>query len=186
MDHPATINQHTAFRAVLQAMSRPGSVQQLPPPLDGELPVETLLGCLVDNEVSMASIGNGSDAVLDRVVSMAGCRRASLGDADMVLIVGGSSQGALEVLRRGTGEYPEQGATVIYLLDKVVATGGSVQLRGPGIRERATPRLIGLARGELALLGTINRDFPLGIDAIFIDRSGRVTCIPRSTRIGEP
>jgi alpha-D-ribose 1-methylphosphonate 5-triphosphate synthase subunit PhnH len=144
----------------------------------------TLLSSLLDNEVAVAAIGAGAIELLDAVAKATGCRSVIANDADFLLVLGGSSCGHLNGLRRGTSDYPETGASVIYMLDEIAAEGGQISFTGPGIRDRISPLLSGLEDNELKLLGEVNRDFPLGIDAIFIDRGGRLTCIPRSTRIG--
>ena len=40
-----------------------------------------------------------------------------------------------------------------------------------------------MGRNELASIQDANKDFPLGIDCIFLDRTGKIACIPRSTTI---
>ena len=60
--------------------------------------------------------------------------------------------------------------------------GGTVT--GPGIKDKTRIKIEGLAAGELKELKHVNREFPLGVDSIYLDRSGRLTSIPRSTRIG--
>ncbi|MEI6208548.1 MAG: phosphonate C-P lyase system protein PhnH [Desulfuromonadales bacterium] len=178
-----TIRDHAAFRAVLQAMSRPGTIRHLPDN-GGADPLLTLLSSLLDNEVAVAAVGADRDDVLDKIVRVTGCRPGPVTEADFLLVLGASSGGRLSELRRGTSDYPETGATVLYLPDEVAAEGGVVSLTGPGIRDSVAPLLSGIADDELKLLGEINRGFPLGVDAIFLDRTGKMTCIPRSTQIG--
>ena len=88
------------------------------------------------------------------------------------------------VARRGTLEYPDSGATVIYLVDKLGETGGEADMHGPGINGTIRPLISGLDQAELGLLRKTNAEFPLGLDALFLDTDGRIMCIPRSTRIG--
>jgi alpha-D-ribose 1-methylphosphonate 5-triphosphate synthase subunit PhnH len=55
---------------------------------------------------------------------------------------------------------------------------------GPGIREEiVTAPLKGIELRELAYLKEINSEYPLGVDALFIDQGGRVMALPRSTTI---
>jgi len=183
MDMQATIRDHATFRTVLQAMSRPGTIQTLPDAGTAD-PLVILLSSLLDNEVTVAAIDAAGAIALDAISKATGARRCPVAEADFVLVGNGTSNGQLASLRRGTPEYPETGATVIYLLDAVAAEGGSISLSGPGIRDQVAPFLGGLAIDELRQLGEVNRDFPLGVDAMYLDRQGRLACIPRSTRIG--
>jgi alpha-D-ribose 1-methylphosphonate 5-triphosphate synthase subunit PhnH len=60
----------------------------------------------------------------------------------------------------------------------------AIALTGPGIREEILPGPIeGLRPRETEHLKELNGDFPLGVDAVFIDDAGRILCIPRSTNI---
>lgn len=183
MKQQHTIRDHVTFRSVLRGMSRPGTVQRLPESGGADYLI-TLLSSLIDNEVTVAAIGVDWDELLKTVVRATGCRLASVGEADFVLVLGGDSGGQLSKLRRGASEYPETGATVLYLLEEVAEEGGDVSLSGPGIKNAVRPSLRWLADTELKLLGEVNRNFPLGLDAIFLDLEGRFTCIPRSVQIG--
>lgn len=75
---------------------------------------------------------------------------------------------------------------MIYLVEfleaEARAESGAV-CRGPGIRDQIAPGIRGLGTREIFYLQEINREFPLGIDGIFLDRGNRLLCLPRSTRI---
>ena len=58
-----------------------------------------------------------------------------------------------------------------------------LSLRGPGIETTQCLTVSGLAASEFATLAEINQDFPLGVDTILTDASGRLACIPRSSTI---
>jgi alpha-D-ribose 1-methylphosphonate 5-triphosphate synthase subunit PhnH len=88
-------------------------------------------------------------------------------------------------MKRGTLEYPDGGATLVYLIEEIAGEGGATELSGPGVNGTASPLFIGLAASELMGLREINAEYPLGVDAMFLDTNGRIACIPRSTRIGE-
>lgn len=175
---------HAVYRPLLQAMSRPGTVQRLPATARAR-PLLAVLGALVDREVAL-HVAAVDDAALQRELTGAtGGRPARLEDADFVVFPDGRSGGRLLRAKRGTLEYPDLGATAVYAVRRCAEAGGFVVLRGPGIRDAARPTLDGLAPEELGLLREANREFPLGVDAIFVDAEGQVICIPRSTRIEE-
>jgi alpha-D-ribose 1-methylphosphonate 5-triphosphate synthase subunit PhnH len=176
-----TIRDHFTFRVILQGMSHPGKVFTLPVlPGEGSAAVE-LLGCLIDNEVSFAVIGDRDmETVLARHTDS---RPVSSDDADYIIVRNGTTQGRLANFKRGSLEYPDTGATVLYLVEALSEAAGVV-LSGPGINGTASLRISGLDPGELQLLGEVNSEFPLGVDTIFLDQSGNIACIPRSSRIG--
>lgn len=171
---------HAVYRPLLQAMSRPGTVLALPPAARQQ-PLLALLGALLDGEVTFHLAGEGP---LGREIAWrTGCRLAAAERADFLVCPGGTSGGRVARAPRGSLEYPDGGATAIYAVRRCEAAGGRVVLRGPGIRDAAAPLIEGLDGGELELLRDANREFPLGVDAVFLDEEARVLCIPRSTRI---
>ena len=179
--HTTTIEQgHAAFRAVLQAMSRPGTIVALP---EGEAePAMRLLTCLMDNETCFTVLGDPDLAA--GLARQTGGRPVALAEADFIIAAHGVTGSCLAGCRRGSLEYPHTGATVVYLVRCLGGPGMAIGLAGPGIREREVLVVDGLGSGEPAILAAINRDFPLGVDAILLDREGRLACIPRSTTIG--
>lgn len=183
MHQEQTIRDHATFRGILQAMSRPGTIQQLP--IGGDGPLQTLLSSLLDQEVSLAGIDPAAADLAVEVARKTGCRITALEQADFLLAVGDSAAERLPVLKRGSSEYPETGATVIFLVDGINPEGGAFSLSGPGVKDVVYPDFSGISDKVLPLLAEVNRDFPLGIDAVVLDRQGQLACIPRSTRIGE-
>lgn len=179
---------HVTFRTILKAMSRPGTVCRLPHVSDRDVcsMLAEMLNCLMDNEVSFFVIDDDGDAVLNAVFRQTGSCPATIEEADFVIACRGSSKGLLSGLKRGTLEYPDTGATVVYLVDDInIEGGGRFTLSGPGINGTIRPSFTGLDDAELVQLREVNNEFPLGIDALFLDRAGKITGIPRSTRIGE-
>jgi alpha-D-ribose 1-methylphosphonate 5-triphosphate synthase subunit PhnH len=108
----------------------------------------------------------------------------------------GESNGEILKAKRGTLEYPDTGATVIYSICSLsqippsppLVKGGirgdlKLTLKGPGINGEISPFLSGVSKREFLYLKEINSEYPLGIDSVFIDSANRIMCIPRSTRI---
>ena len=182
MNTDTTIRDHSTFRIILQGMSHPGKVYALPDLSGKESSAVELLGCLMDNEVKFAVLGDTDlEAVLVRHTDS---RPTSVEDADFVIACNGTTNGRLVSFNRGSLEYPDKGATILYLVEELSENEGEITLSGPGINGKAVLRISGLPLSELHLLGQVNREFPLGIDAIFLDRSGSIVCIPRSSHIG--
>lgn len=181
-----------AFRRLLQAMSRPGRVYVLPPmPAAGRKPwgaMLTLLESLLDHEVSFTVIGgNGSRELQSLIAGRTRCRTADVGQADFLIVADGDSAGKILGAKRGTHQYPDTSATVVFRVQSLLFPEDrqpTIALTGPGIREEILLGPIeGLGAREAEHLKELNGDFPLGVDAVFIDDAGRILCIPRSTNI---
>lgn len=173
------------FRILLQAMSHPGRTYALPAECcrpGWQMVVQTLL----DPEVSFTVLGKDRPGWEREIRQLTRSRVSEVAQADFIIIPEGDSHGELVKARRGTLEYPDTGATVIYLVESLKDQGGKeaeVVFRGPGIPEEISPVIQGLNKHEFLYLQGINREFPLGIDGIFIDRVNRLMCLPRSTQI---
>lgn len=179
------------FRAILEAMSRPGGIVQLPAAVPGQARMVYLfhiLETLLDQESSHYLIDGEGSMQLDRTLYEATkSPRVRLEEADFIIAPYGSTKGAITRAKRGRPEYPDLSATVIYLIDSLSCDRESIVtccLQGPGIADRmALPSMEGFDQRELFQLSTVNRDFPLGVDALFVDPDGRLMAIPRSTQI---
>jgi len=180
-----------AFRRLLQAMSQPGRVFALPPALAaGREPwgaVLTLLESLLDHEVSFTVIGgDGSESLRSLIAGRTRCRAADVGQADYIIVAAGESAGEILRAKRGTLQYPDTSATIVFRVQSLLSREDqpAIALTGPGIREEIQLGPIqGLGPCEAEHLKELNGEFPLGVDAVFIDDAGRILCIPRSTNI---
>lgn len=182
-DATSTLASQQAFRILLQALSHPGEIYPLSPLDPGEgLPL--MLQTLLDHEVSFAVIGPESDAITALVRDLTGSRLSAASAADFIIVTRGRSQGGILGAKRGTLEYPDQGATIIYLVESLGREGQTglwVKLQGPGVNRETRAMIAGLAVDEILDLQKINQEFPLGVDSFFLDRAGRVMGLPRSS-----
>jgi len=191
----ATAAQQT-FRRVLDALARPGQVQQLAsdPSLSSATFADqphlawpaTLLLMLVDHEVSLAVAGVAGGEALETVVR----RRTRVATAtpeaaDTVVCDGGALTPELvTALKRGSLEYPDDGATLLVLTDDLTtATAGAptATLSGPGIDGAIRVSLPGLDPDILAAREDAIALYPMGIDILLLDRAGRLLGLPRTT-----
>ncbi|MFZ5453588.1 MAG: phosphonate C-P lyase system protein PhnH [Thermodesulfobacteriota bacterium] len=174
-----------AFRILLQALSHPGEIYPLSPGDPGQgLPL--LLYTLLDHEVGFAVIGPDSDSCAGLVRDWTKAHLTEVPGADFIIVTDGCSQGEIRQAKRGTLEYPDRGATIIYLvasLGREEPAGLGIKLQGPGVAQERRLRITGLAADEIFELKKINQEFPLGVDCFFLDRSGRVMGLPRSTQL---
>ncbi|MGF1683957.1 phosphonate C-P lyase system protein PhnH [Photobacterium minamisatsumaniensis] len=81
----------------------------------------------------------------------------------------------------GDEEYPDRSTTVIIETDSVEA-GASFVLSGPGIQTQTTVKLGDLPTSLVDRLCEQGKQFPLGLDFIFVSGQ-QVVAIPRSTSV---
>ena len=88
-------------------------------------------------------------------------------------------------MKRGTLEAPEEGATIVYVPDTLVAPPGpdtiTLNLTGPGITDSTRLTIAGIPPAECAAWQTLI-DFPLGVEIWLAAADGTLAVIPRSTR----
>jgi alpha-D-ribose 1-methylphosphonate 5-triphosphate synthase subunit PhnH len=155
------LDTQRGFRAMIRAMSEPGTVHPLPPGLP------LVLATLIDHEVRLAEVGD-----------------PWWPEAEFVLVRGGDSGGALADARQGTLLDPAAGATAIYEIDAVGEGPVALTLTGPGVGPRPrTLRLAGVSAAEIALWEETRAGYPCGVDVILIDHAGRCAALPRSTAL---
>lgn len=178
-----TIRGHETFRMVLRCFSRPGTVGRLPSGCGGAVEaLERFAECVVDPECTIGAIGESMDERASRLSRLTGSPRVDPELADFVL-VGAGGTGMLHSLRVGTPDYPDRGATLLYVVRNLSESGGDWLWRGPGISGAVSPRIEGLADGELDEIAMVNASYPLGLDALFVDETGAFVALPRSTRL---
>jgi len=164
-------------------MSHPGKVYSLD---DVDIdPLMVVIQTLIDQDVSFCVVGEDI-GLLQLIHERTRAPLAEIGEADFVIVPEGGSYGDIYKAKRGTPEYPDHGATIIYKAEALGGEGNgkaSVALTGPGIETETRTAVKGLISGEFVDLADVNSEFPLGVDCIFVDNAYRVMCIPRSTRL---
>lgn len=184
----------SAYRKVLFSMSRPGIVSNLEleaakVDLDAPCYPGTLLLALMllDTEVSFKVV-SPQEASLTRLLSqLTYARVIKCQEADFIFILadadGQNLEDALGAAKPGILTDPHCSATVIVEADKI-ASGQRLALSGPGIENEHLVEI--KAAGQwLKKREEQIKEYPLGIDMIFLDAGGQVICIPRTTTIEE-
>ncbi|TPG48109.1 phosphonate C-P lyase system protein PhnH [Roseomonas nepalensis] len=174
----------SAFRAVLEAVARPGRVQRLPrspaPPAPLSPAAGAVLLALVDAETPLW-LDAGVTAA-EWAVFHAGCPLvAAPGDAAFVLATGAPP--ALAVLDPGTDEEPQRAATLI-LQVATLEEGHGWHLAGPGIEREHRLRVAGAPDGFVDAWAASRARFPLGVDVVLC-AGDRIAALPRSVTIRE-
>ena len=176
------------FRLVLDAMARPGRIATLaedlptpPAPLDDA--AFALALTLVDFETPLwLDAKLAAPDVIENLRFHCSCPIVEQPAAATFALFGDATRmPALSTFSLGNPNYPDRAATLIVQVDGL-AEGEGWTLTGPGIREEARLRVLGLP-GDFAeqvhanLLG-----FPNGVDLIF-SHGRRLACLPRTTML---
>ena len=171
------------FRAVLDALSRPGMVRRVadvapPTPLSQSAAAVALT--LLDIETPVHLGAWAADAA-GWITFHSGARcGAPLASAAFVLT---RELPSFDALSSGGDEDPERSATVILEVAGIGA-GRAYALTGPGIDGRATLRVDGLPADFFARWAANHALFPRGVDLILC-AGDRVAALPRSVAVAE-
>ncbi len=196
-----------AFRSVLDAFARPGTVHVVEPaansparPVALGASLEAVVRLFVDQAVTFCVADAESDATAAYLTGETHARRFPVREADFVVVPArADAQTAEEAVAqacRGTLVSPEKGATVLVGCARLASAdeaagecGGEpalhvVEVRGPGV---ADVNRFAVDRVDWARARDARRDeFPCGIEIVLVDPAGRVVAVPRSSRVTCP
>jgi len=167
-----------AFRAALDALSRPGTIRVVagatpPAPLSTAAGVLVLTLCDGTTPVHLAG-AHDCPALRQWITFHTGA--PLVGAAEATFVVG--TWGALQPVAQfasGTPDYPDRSATLIIEMPALAAQGA--RLSGPGIRDEAR-----LSLPDTAAFKANRALFPLGFDC-FLTAGCQLAGLPRSTRV---
>ncbi|WP_299077587.1 phosphonate C-P lyase system protein PhnH [uncultured Ruegeria sp.] len=167
-----------AFRSVMEAMARPGTIQDIggaEPPAPLSKAAGAVLLTLCDTETPVYLAGKADcDAVRAWLAFHTGA--PVTGSSHCMFAVGcWETLTPLSGYSIGTPEYPDRSVTLIVECPELVASGAT--LKGPGIKETAHLSLPD--KEVLRVNGTL---FPLGLDFIFTS-GNRLAALPRTTEV---
>jgi alpha-D-ribose 1-methylphosphonate 5-triphosphate synthase subunit PhnH len=178
----------SVFRAVMDAMARPGTVHGIgtearpPAPLNATAAAVALTLADADTPVWLDADLSRNEAVKGWLSFHTGAPFAEMAaDASFAIISNPAAVPPLSGFALGTQEYPDRSTTLIVQVD-TLADGPALTLSGPGIKETQTiapqplPGHFGMQWRENNAL------YPRGID-IILAAPDAVACLPRTTRI---
>lgn len=175
--HPAT-DAARAFRCVMEATARPGSIHRLagampPAPLSPAAAATLLVLC--DNDTPLYLAGAADCAAVSAWIAFH--TGAPFADAAHCMFAVGTWRdlAPLGAYSIGTADYPDRSATLIVEMDSLSNSGA--ELRGPGIRGRAA-----LSLPEAAAFRANHALYPRGLDFI-LTCGDRIAALPRSTEV---
>ncbi len=172
----AAVQSSKAFRACLNVMARPGSLQSIrgatpPAPLSAAAGAVLLTLCDGTTPVHLAG-EHDCPALRDWITFHCGAPLVESQQASFAL----GTWGALQPVDRfaiGLPDYPDRSVTFIVEMTALIAKGA--RLRGPGIETEAQ-----LSLPETAAFQANGASFPLGFDCFFTC-GDQIAGLPRST-----
>jgi len=173
-----------SFRAVLDAMSRPGTLHAvgggLTPPAPLDPATAAVLLTLVDGETALAMDGAFAPAAPWIAFHCGTAPDAPAATAEFVLA---AALPVLAGLPSGTDEEPESSATII-LQVPALGRGREYAIAGPGLARPARFPAEGLPADFVARWAANHALYPRGIDLILCAGT-TLAALPRSLRISE-
>lgn len=176
---PAIDSAH-AFRQIMQAMARPGTIHEVEgvlPPSPVSVAAGALIVTLCDATTGIHLAGaHDREVVRDWITFQTSAPIVRPEDAQFVL-------GEWDAIDRdrlmiGTSEYPDRSATLIVEMPELSSEGAT--LTGPGIKDTHS---FGLPETEAFQR---NRAlFPLGLD-FFFSNGSKLAALPRTTLVAQP
>jgi alpha-D-ribose 1-methylphosphonate 5-triphosphate synthase subunit PhnH len=172
------------FRALLEAMARPGRPQRIagpvlpPAPLGGAAAAALLTLADADTPV-WTDAGATAEAWLR---FHAGCPLVA-DPAEAVFLLATGAPPRLATLARGSEEEPHRSATLLLQVTTIEA-GAGWRLTGPGIEREHRLRVQGLPADFTTQWADNRAGFPRGVDLVFC-AGDWLAALPRTTRIEE-
>lgn len=188
---PVRANQHI-FRVLLDALANPGTARPLivhPQVAADDLAIQpyvaSALVTMLDHEVALHIAHSDDPSDLQNfIVRRTRVAIAPEAEADFVVADTSVEASLPERLKRGSLEYPDDGATLI-ISGIAFATPAEadlvLSLSGPGIPDTRVLHLTGLGAKVIASRNRAIGNYPTGIDLLLINEAGTVVGIPRTT-----
>jgi alpha-D-ribose 1-methylphosphonate 5-triphosphate synthase subunit PhnH len=181
-------DSQAVFRALLDAMARPGTVVPLPARAQ-DAPIEAwgaaILLTLCDHDTRLAvALEAGSADLLRYIQQRVATPAVPPEEADILLTAASVCTPELLLrLPRGTLGFPDQSALAILLVDALGLGPLRLGLEGPGCPPGVTLAIQGCPWSLLAARAAAVAGYPCGIDLLFVDAAGQVAALPRSTTV---
>ncbi len=186
LDRPGFANPvddaQACFRAVLDAMSRPGRILTVGASLDPPPPLQPAAAAVLLTLVDVDTPVWLDPALAGGWPWLAFHCGAGAAGLDAAAFVVSDTLPSLDALHRGTDEAPEAGATVLLQLPRLGA-GRPWRLDGPGLPGPATAAIEGLP-DDFAPIWQANRAlFPRGVDLLLCSGES-LMALPRTVAVG--
>jgi len=182
------IHGQFVFKAVMDALARPGSIHEIddlanpPTPLTQELAAVALTLVDHDTPVWLDAALSAAPAVLDWLSFHTGAPVVKdAGAAHFAFVSSVGELPALDAFAMGTDEYPDRSTTIVLALESI-DDGEVLTLKGPGIEHEAELSPAGLPDDFETQWAENREKFPRGIDLVLV-APGVLAALPRTTVI---
>jgi alpha-D-ribose 1-methylphosphonate 5-triphosphate synthase subunit PhnH len=186
----------SVYRKLVDSTSRPGLISDLGKEaalLDGEN--ET--GCshsllllaltLLDQEVTFKVFSANAEAAEKEINQVTFAKTAEADQADYLFILHDAGKGSLEdaIQRANPGTFlnPHKSAVIIAETG-AIREGGHLILKGPGI-QTSTAVNVDMDGNWIRRREEKNKEYPVGVDFIFVDQDNQLLSLPRTTQVTE-
>ncbi|OOM78635.1 phosphonate C-P lyase system protein PhnH [Clostridium sp. BL-8] len=182
----------TAYRKVLNCMSRPGSIENLACQIEKvDIDVDfsrsnlIMMYMLLDAEVSFKIVSHEEEKISKLVNQLTYGKYTSLEEADFIFIMKDADEDMVEQAFKDAkiGDLidPHKSATIVVEVEEI-SGNKELMLTGPGIKKENYMQV--KIKGDwLGEREKKNIEYPLGIDMILLDEESNVMCLPRTTQI---
>jgi alpha-D-ribose 1-methylphosphonate 5-triphosphate synthase subunit PhnH len=181
-------DSQAVFRAVMNAMARPGHIETITTPLSPPAPLNVAAdaSCLAladfETPIWLSAALKADSQVEDYIRFHCGASVVTHSEQAAYALVDIRSDALdLASFAQGTLEYPDRGATVILICD-TLSQAKKMAISGPGLAGEAGFGFSPMP-ADFSIEWQKNRaGFPLGVDLI-VTSANHITCLPRSARI---
>ena len=174
----------TAFRALLDAMARPGRVAHFSAPAKAPagfgVAAAAIALALADIDTPVW-LSPACTPASDWVRFHCGAKIAANPGASRFAFATVVDFPALADLDAGTNEYPDRSSTLVLEVAHLAASG-PLKLRGPGIEATHTATIAGLPSAFWTQREMLHEIFPRGVDIVFVAGASALA-LPRTTRV---
>lgn len=178
------------FRALMDAMARPGSLQALSIAVEAPAPLNAGAGAVLlaladaDTPVWLDKASRKNPALAQWIAFHTGAPvTEDRAEADFAVIAEAGEGLDLGGFRLGSQEYPDRSTTLILCVPGFGA-GAALTCAGPGIKTTAAFAPDALPENFLDAWRANQAQFPRGVDVVFAG-SGQLAGLPRTTRLSQ-
>ncbi len=179
------------YRSLVQAMSNPGVIVNVAQYVDkNELEFDfydttfALMYMLLDAEVSFKIYSAKADKTSRYFTQLTHSRPQDVKAANFIFVLSDASEDELQeaFTRSYEGDLidPHKSATIIVETQGITAEK-SLALKGPGIKD-TNYLAINISERWVVARAEKNKEYPMGVDVIFVDQQGNMACLPRTTQ----
>lgn len=179
------LDAQAGFRALMEAMARPGRVQQVIPPPELPAGLEAAAAAtiltLADAETPLWT--DAGEEARAWITFHTGAPLVAEPASAMLLLNTGATMPALATLHAGEDETPQDGATLIRQVTGL-AEGSGWHLTGPGIEREHHLAVMGVPGDFPAQWRANAARFPRGVDVVLC-AGAHLAALPRSVALRE-